>query len=281
MHLGAPRARASWLLFTDADAIFAPQALARALHCATASAADHFVLVPTLESRSIAESTMMAVVHACTQWATRFWKVSDPATKDFLGLGGFNMIRTQSFPALGGMNPLRMEVIEDMSLGWLAKRAGYRSNVAVGLNLVTIRWIDGAFGIVRNIEKNGFSLFRYRPWICVLACVALLIDGALPLAAVLSGGSTALTGVLFYLSIALIFRANRKMNAITPAAAALFAPCAAALAFAFARSAVLTLRRNGILWRRVHYPLIELRAKAASWRQPKKDRLLGRHPPTP
>ena len=75
-----------------------------------------------------------------------------------------------------------------------------------------------------------------------------------------------LAGLLFYISIALIFRANRQMNALSPAAAVLFAPCAAILAFAFARSAILTLRRNGILWRGVHYPLSELRAKAASWR---------------
>ena len=266
MHLAAQRARAPWLLFTDADAIFATQALARALQCAQASSADHFVLIPTLESRSITESAMMGVVHACTQWATRFWKVSDPRAKDFLGLGGFNMIRTQTFRALGGMSPLRMEVIDDMSLGWLAKRSGGCSIVAVGLNLVTIRWIDGPFGIIGNIEKNGFSLFRYRPWICVVACIALLIDVVLPLAAIASGGPTAFAGLLFYISIALIFRANRRMNDLSPAAAVLFAPCTAVLVFAFARSAVLTLCRHGILWRGVHYPLSELRANAVSWR---------------
>ena len=169
MHLAAQRARAPWLLFTDADAVFAPQALARSMPCARASVADHLILVPTLKS-----------IHACTQWATRFWKVRDSDTKGFLGLGGFNMIRTQSFRALGGMRPLRMEVIEDMSLGWLLKRAGCRSIVALGLNLDTIRWIDGPLGIIGNIEKNGFSLFRYRSWICVLACIALPIDVALP-----------------------------------------------------------------------------------------------------
>ena len=266
MHLAAQRARAPWLLFTDADALFAPQALARSLECAIASAADHFVLVPTLDSRSSTESAMMAVVHACTQWATRFWRVSDPDTKDFLGLGGFNMIRTDACQAIGGVASLRMEVIEDMSLGWAVKRAGYRSTVAVGLGLVTIRWIDGLFGIIRNIEKNGFSLFRYRAWICVLACIALSIDIVLPVAGIVCGGSTIFAGLLFYLSIALIFHSNRKMNAISCWAAPLFAPCAAVLAFAFVRSTILTLRRDGVIWRGVHYPLGELRANAASWR---------------
>ncbi|KAA6455980.1 glycosyltransferase [Acidobacteria bacterium AB60] len=266
MHLAAQRACAPWLLFTDADALFAPQALSRSLTCALAHAADHFVLVPTLKSHSIAESAMMAAVHACTQWATRFWKVQDPATRDFLGLGGFNMIRTPSFHALGGMHPLRMEVIEDMSLGWLAKHSGCRSVVAVGLDLVTIRWIQGPFGIIRNIEKNGFSLFRYRLWLSVLACLALLLDIVLPLAAILAGGPSILAGVLFYASIALILHANRRMNSISPAAAVLFAPCAAILVVALARSAFLALRRNGILWRGVHYPLSALRALAASWR---------------
>jgi hypothetical protein len=131
---------------------------------------------------------------------------------------------------------------------------------------VSIRWIDGLFGIVRNIEKNGFSLFRYRVWLCMAACVGLLIDIWFPLIAIMLGGWSLPAGGLTYLSIGLIFHANRRMNAITPLAAILFAPCASILCFAFARSMVLTLLNDGVTWRGTHYPLRELREYAASWK---------------
>ena len=44
--------------------------------------------------------------------------------------------------------------------------------------------------------------------------------------------------------------------------ALLFAPSAAILAYAFARSMTLTLKNNGVAWRGTRYPLPELRANA-------------------
>src|SRR5579859_4208171 len=48
LALGVARAQAPWLLFTDGDVAFAPQALELALRAATRTGADHFVVVPTL-----------------------------------------------------------------------------------------------------------------------------------------------------------------------------------------------------------------------------------------
>ncbi|MGA8044176.1 MAG: glycosyltransferase, partial [Terracidiphilus sp.] len=48
MALAAEKARASWLLFTDGDVLFAPGALNLALRQAQAVRADHLIVVPTL-----------------------------------------------------------------------------------------------------------------------------------------------------------------------------------------------------------------------------------------
>jgi hypothetical protein len=52
---------------------------------------------------------MMAVIHSMTQWFTHFWKVSDAKAKDFLGLGGFNLIRTEDYERLGGFRQLEVD----------------------------------------------------------------------------------------------------------------------------------------------------------------------------
>lgn len=266
MHLAAEQARSPWILFTDADVLFAPDALCRILTCADALGSDHFVMVPTHIHQGFSEAVMMAVMHALDQWAVRYWKVSEPGSKEFLGVGGFNMIRREAFRALGGFSRLRLEVIEDMSLGWMVKRAGYRSQVALGHGLVRIRWIEGAFGVVRNIEKNGFAMFRFRGWLCILAIFGLLIQIVLPLAGIAIGGWARVAGLLIYAAIGAVFYFNRKIEPTPPLAAIFFAPCVAILCIGFARSMFLTLWRDGVIWRGTHYKLAELREGAASWK---------------
>ena len=266
MHVAAEQARSKWILFTDADVIFAPDALHWISSCAETLGSDHFVVLPTHARQGISESAMLSVMHSLSQWVARYWKVNEAGSKEFLGVGGFNMIRRDVYRTLGGFSPLRLEVIEDMSLGWMVKRAGFRSHVALGNGLVNIRWIEGMFGIVHNMEKNGFSLFRYRPWLCILACFGLLINILFPLAGIVMGGWARIAGLLMYFAIGTIFHINRKINKINPMAAILFAPCATILCFGFARSMILTLLNRGVTWRGTHYKLAEIREAAASWK---------------
>ena len=205
---------------------------------------------------------MLALVQSLSHWFIHLWKISDPKTKDFIGVGGFNLIRTPVFEQLGGFSRARMEIIEDMALGWMVKHGGFRSAAVLGLGLVNIAWIKGPLGIARNIEKNGFAAFRYRTAFCVAVCTALLIEAGLPLAAIFLGRWTLAGCILMYVAIALLYRANQHMNALSPWHALLFAPSAAILAYAFARSMTLTLKNNGVAWRGTRYPLPELRANA-------------------
>jgi hypothetical protein len=176
------------------------------------------------------------------------------------------MVRTETLRNLGCFESLRMEVVEDLSLGWLVKKAGYRSTVALGPGLVTICWIQGWFGIIRNAEKNGFAIFRYRPIIAALAIFGLLIQILLPLAAIAAGGWAAMAGLLIYAGIAGVIFSNRRLTAASPLFALLFAPSVVIIAFALLRSTVLTLSRGGVMWRGTLYPLAELKRHAKSWR---------------
>jgi glycosyltransferase involved in cell wall biosynthesis len=263
LQLGAQCASAPWLLFTDGDVLFAPRALELALRQAMATKADHLVLVLSLIRKRVGEGAMQATIQALVQWYVRLWKVADPGARDFFGVGGFNLVRTETFTRLGGFSPLRMEVVEDINLGRMIKRAGYRSCVTVGPGLASIRWIDGPWGIVTNVEKNGFAAFRYRLWLSLAALLGVAIQVVMPLAAIAAGGWALPAGLLTYAGIALAFHANRRLNGVTPAAALLFAPSAAIAGYGFLRSVVLTLARNGVVWRGTHYPLDELRRNAA------------------
>ena len=78
MGLAAQHATAEWLLFTDGDVLFHPDALRRALVYAISSDADHLVLLPTILLRSWGERMLVAFLQVLSIWALRPWRVPDP-----------------------------------------------------------------------------------------------------------------------------------------------------------------------------------------------------------
>jgi glycosyltransferase involved in cell wall biosynthesis len=264
MALGTQQANALWVLFTDGDVLFHPQALELALREAVALKADHLILVPTLILKSIGERAMLAAMQALAQWTIRLWKVADPRAQDSIGVGGFNLVRREVYLRVGGFEALRMEVLEDLYLGRRVKRAGFAQRVVIGPGLVRIRWIQGALSVVRLFEKNSFALTRFRVALHLLMCLGLAIEVVWPIAAIARGGWATAAGLLTYVAIGLVYLANRRAAGVSPWLAVFFAPAAAIVLFASLRSMVLALMRNGVDWRGTRYSLDELRRHAST-----------------
>jgi glycosyltransferase involved in cell wall biosynthesis len=267
LALGADRARAPWLLFSDGDMQFDPRAIALGLGFAQADRADHLVLAYTLDLKSVAEAAVMGAFGALSLWNFRPWRVADQRARDFFGAGGFSLVRREVYEQLGGFRAVRMEVVEDLRLALMIKRAGYRQRFVLGPGLASVRWIEGALGLVAVLEKNGFAGLRYRTGLALLAFFGLAVQIALPLAAMALGGWPAAAGLLVYATIALAYQANRPISQASPWLAVFFAPATAILLFALIRSMALALTRDGVEWRGTRYPLKELRRNAGrSWR---------------
>ena len=264
MALAARHARSPWLLFTDGDVLFHPRALEIALREAEARDADHLILTPTVILKTAAEKAMLATMNALSQWVIRLWKVSDPRAKDFIGVGGFNLIRRDVYEKLGGFDALRMEVLDDLRLGWMVKRAGYRQCVILGPGLVRLRWLHSALAVVRLAEKNGFAAYRYRVGFTLLASLGLLITAVLPLAAIAAGRAALVAGLMTYVAVALTFWGNRKVAPAPPWLAILYAPATLVVLYALLRSMTLALVRQGVDWRGTRYSLKEIRRNAGS-----------------
>ncbi len=265
MAMGAWMARSPWLLFTDGDVIFEPRALELALRHAIAEKADHLVLVPTVVVKTQSEAAVLAALNVVGQWTIRLWKVADPRARDFIGVGGFNLIRRDVYDKLGGFDGLRMEVLDDLRLGWLVKRGGYRQRVSVGPGLVNIRWLQGALGVVHLAEKNGFAAFRFRIGLSLLAGLGLAVQIMLPLLAIAAGGWALAAGFLTYGAIAITYWANRRVTQASPWLAMFFAPAVALVLYAGLRSMLLALKRNGVDWRGTRYRLDELRRNSGRY----------------
>ena len=99
-----------------------------------------------------------------------------------LGVGAFNLVRREALEVLGGWEPQRLAVIEDVTLGRRMKAAGLRQRVAFGPDLVLVHWAKGARGIVRGLTKNLFAAVNFRPLLMLGVCGAMLVLFLAPLA---------------------------------------------------------------------------------------------------
>jgi glycosyltransferase involved in cell wall biosynthesis len=180
MWTAARQADSDWLLFTDADVMFRPDCLRRAIAYAEAERADHLVLFPRTIMKRPGEKMMLAFFQLMFVFGHRPWKVADPRAKDHIGVGAFNLVRKSVYEAVGTYEALRFEVVDDLKLGKVIKNAGFRQRNVIGGDLLEIRWARGARGVVRNLTKNFFAVMSYQWWRAVLFCAAAAIGNLMP-----------------------------------------------------------------------------------------------------
>jgi glycosyltransferase involved in cell wall biosynthesis len=268
MALAARQTATPWLLFTDGDVLFQPDTLERALAYAQESTTDHVVLLPTLILKTPGERMMSAVFQSLTLLTWRPWKIADPnAKRESIGMGAFNLIRTEVYRATGGFEAQPMEVLEDLRLGFEVKSRGYRQHMVLGPGLIQLHWAAGAIGMVRNLTKNIFATFRFRIHLLLAAWLGLLLVCFAPLAGLFAAWPIRSASLVSLLMIAMLYRlAARYYNHISPLYALTFPIAAALVLYAMLRSTILTLVRRGIVWRGTFYPLSELRRNAGPLR---------------
>ncbi|HZY63876.1 MAG TPA: glycosyltransferase [Edaphobacter sp.] len=264
MAVAAQDAATDYLLFTDADVLFQPDALRRSLACAVASEADHFVTLPTPVIKSHGEGMLLGFLQTIGLWITRPWRVSDPdATWDFVGIGAFCLMRSAAYKRIGGFEYLRFEILEDLNLAQRIKRKGLRQVAALSPSMVRVHWASGAMGVVRVMTKNLFALFQFRIWLLLPACVGIAALFLLPVV-FLFWSATILPGVLAMASIVWLYRLAGKLSGISSWYAALFPVSALLFIYSLLRSMFITLKQGGVNWRGTFYPLSDLRKNNAS-----------------
>jgi cellulose synthase/poly-beta-1,6-N-acetylglucosamine synthase-like glycosyltransferase len=260
MWTGAKQATGEWLLFTDADVLFRPDTLTRTLAYATSERADHLVLFPDFTMRGPGERMMIAFFQTLFLFGHRPWRVADPNTQDFMGVGAFNLIRRSVYEAVGTYEALRFEVLDDMKLGKVVKTGGYAQRNVFGRGLLSLRWAKGAMGVVENLTKNMFAVLSFQWWRAVGSAFALVFLNLLPFAGTaLAHGWARVPYALALASMVGIYVGMSRMSDIPAYYIALHPVSSALFVYIMLRSMALTLVRGGVVWRGTFYPLEELR----------------------
>jgi hypothetical protein len=192
---------------------------------------------------------------------SRAWKVPDPRSRISVGGGNFNLVRRAALARAGGLEPLRMEVIDDAGLGQLLKWSGARQCVLNGRGFVGLWFYRSVREVVSGMEKNAFAMigrFSVPRFGVAMTALAVCELGAVAALAVGTGWSVALAAATIALAVSVQVAVAGWLG--RPLLPTVLAPLGwAVFAFAALRSMAITLRRGGITWRGTHYPLVALR----------------------
>jgi glycosyltransferase involved in cell wall biosynthesis len=260
MWTAGRQATGDWLLFTDADVLFKPDSVRRALAYGEAEQADHVVLFPQMIMKRPGERMMVAFFQTLFVFGHRPWKVADPKSKDHMGVGAFNMVRRSVYERVGTFERLRMDVLDDMKLGKVVKESGYAQRNVFGKDLISLRWAHGAMGMVNNLTKNFFAILSFQWWRTVISCLGLAFLNLGPFLGIwLAHGWARLPYAVALFSMFAIYVGMSRKSPVPPYYFFLHPISTILFVYILLRSMFLTLRQHGVVWRGTKYPLDELR----------------------
>jgi hypothetical protein len=244
-------------LFCDADTWVKDRVIARAIDAAVAADADHVCLIPSEPDASIpARATLINFSAGLVNYAARANR-DDP--RSMIGVGAFNLVRAEAYRASGGHEALRLEVVDDLKLGLVLRRAGFRSRAFGAAGDVEVHWSPTARQLVRALEKNMFAMLEFSALRAVVALGGLSSFFGVALAAPFAGGLAGIVALGGWLTtlVPSLMMAQRARWGVLPA---LLTPVMIPIMiYAVANSAWVTLRQRGIRWRGTFYPIELLR----------------------
>jgi glycosyltransferase involved in cell wall biosynthesis len=259
LQRGAQLASGDYILFTDADVMFAPASIGLAVAYCEAHRVDHLTLLFDVLART--SLLAMLVLSFSVNFMARFkpWKVAT-SKKYFLGAGGFNLVRRSAYIEMGTHAAIPMAVLDDLMLGKLMKQHGFTQHVLYGRDLVSVEWYRSTPEMMQGLMKNAFAAFDFSLIQLAAVSMLMLVLRVWPWMALFATHGaewwmnllTVFAGMALYIDF---IRASGQSYRCL-----LFAPVAALLELAiWWRASISTLMRGGIVWRGTYYPLSELK----------------------
>ena len=261
LWVGSKQAAGDYLLFTDADIIMEPTIVTRAVTYMERHHLDHLAATPSIQMPTTLLGMFGVSFMVIFALFSRPWKAKDPKSRYHIGIGAFNMVRTEAYRHVGGHETIRLRPDDDIKLGKIIKTNGFRQGVAYAPEFLAVEWYASIAEVFKGLEKNAFSGTDYSIMMVVGGAASQIICSVWPFAALFltSGVTWGLNLAIIVLSLVLYtdcarFHHSNSWYAIGyPLATTIFAVI-------MIRTMILNLVLGGIYWRGTFYSLKELKA---------------------
>ena len=253
---GVELAHGDWLLMTDADVHLAPDTLRRVIAWCEHRHWDHLAASPDLWSSGLWFDALVSSFVRLGCVSARPWAVENPRSKACIGIGAFNLVRRSIFARSEGFPWLRLEVTDDVGLGYLMKRSGGRSTLVNACGFIGLHWYRSLAEMARGVEKAYATIANCSLLRMVAICLVLVAMETSAWTSLATLGTPGLrwvgvaTFLLWLASVLTILRWARR-----PILPGLLSPLAILLGTAITlRAGWLGFRRGGVIWRGTLYP---------------------------
>ncbi|MDU0205893.1 glycosyltransferase family 2 protein [Paenibacillus sp. MAH-36] len=262
LYQGYLQARGQYLLFTDADILFAPGTITDAVTYMKEQDVHHLTLTPNMFARGALLKGFVHFFLFSFSLFVRPWRANiDNAKGPGIGIGAFNMVSRSAYEAIGMHKAIALRPDDDLQLGIFLKRAGYRQRVLSAKHLLQVEWYRSLKDAVIGLEKNLFSGFRYSYMVALLACLGQIGFFICPWLGLLFlwDWRGAVYAVAVILQIWLYRKLMSRLMSLRGDSAYLLPVSASLLVYTIVRSVWLTWKQGGIYWRGTFYSLRELK----------------------
>jgi len=174
------KAQGEWILATDADMIFEPAALRTAVAHALEREADAVTFIPHFAALSFWERVMIPA------WAWVFlmyaicYRINNPKSPGAAAIGGFFLLRRATLERVGDYEALRDEVMEDMRLAELIKRAGGTLLINHAPGLVRTRMYRNFSEMWECCTRNWFAGMNFSLPLAMSAILSIYLIAVAP-----------------------------------------------------------------------------------------------------
>jgi chlorobactene glucosyltransferase len=160
-HIASKAAQGDYLLFTDADPVFEPNALSSALHLMKEKDLDLLTLMPGCEFVSFWERCVQPVIFGFIGTLSRFSKINNPGrSSSAMGFGAFLMFKRSAYEKINGHEGVKNVVLEDVFLARNTKKSGLKMLVAEARSIFSIRMYHSFNEIWVGWRKNIFLAMK-------------------------------------------------------------------------------------------------------------------------
>ena len=151
-----------YLLFTDADIVYAPDELSKLATRAQATGTVLTSLMAKLRCQSFAERVFIPAFIFFFQMLYPFAWANDPRRGTAAAAGGCMLVRRETLRAAGGMASIRNALIDDCTL---AKRLKAHGPIWIGLTdgVRSIRGYPAVEDIRHMVARTAYAQLRYSP----------------------------------------------------------------------------------------------------------------------
>jgi hopene-associated glycosyltransferase HpnB len=249
-----------YLLLTDADIVYAPDALTRLVARAQSGGYALTSLMAKLRCESFAERMFVPAFIFFFQMLYPFAWANDPHRSTAAAAGGCMLVRREVLRQAGGIAAIRGALIDDCAL---AKALKAHAPIWIGLTerVHSIRAYPAVADIRRMVARTAYAQLNYSPLLLAGTVFGLAMTYIAPVAfALFASGVAQALGILAWVAMAIAFQPTLRFYRVSPAwGVALPAIAATYVAFTI-DSAYQHARGRGGMWKgRVQANVSELR----------------------